>query len=79
MQVLSQLSSISSQTAAQLVEIGITSLEAFEGVTEQNLPNIWMIGTFSGDLKSIVKDSNGTLNTENPIKIGTVKIALHGN
>ena len=52
---------------------------AFEGVTEQNLPNIWMIGTFSGDLKSIVKDSNGTLNTENPIKIGTVKIALHGN
>lgn len=37
MQVLSQLSSISSAVAARLVEMGITSLEAFEGVTEADL------------------------------------------
>lgn len=37
MQVLSQLHSVSSLIAAKLVEMGITSLEAFEGVSEEDL------------------------------------------
>lgn len=52
---------------------------AVEGASEATLPYIWMKGTFSGDLKTIVKNSNGTLSAENPIKIGTVTITLSSN
>lgn len=37
MQILCQIPAITSALAAQLVEMGITSLEAFEGVTEEDL------------------------------------------
>lgn len=61
MQVLSQLSSISSQIAAQLVEIGITSLEAFEGVTESDLV---ACGITTEEASAILKEAKEILNKE---------------
>ncbi len=59
MQVLSQLSSISSQTAAQLVEMGITSLDAFEGVTENDLI---ASGIVAEEANAILKEAREILN-----------------
>ena len=59
MQVLSQLPSISSQTAAQLVEMGITSLEAFEGVTEGDLV---ACGITAEEASAILREAKEVLN-----------------
>ena len=59
MQVLSQLPSITSAIAAHLVEMGITSLEAFEGVTENDLVNA---GVTEEEARSILHEAQQILN-----------------
>ena len=59
MQVLSQLPSVTAIVAARLVEMGITSLEAFEGVTENDLIGI---GVSTDEAKAIIQDAQKHLN-----------------
>lgn len=59
MQVLSQLPSITSVTAARLVEMGITSIEAFDGVTEEDLVSA---GVTVEEARKILEEAHEFLN-----------------
>ena len=54
MQVLSQLQSVTAVIAARLVEMGITSIEAFEGVTEEDLVDA---GVSKDEAKAILDEA----------------------
>ena len=54
MQVLSQLQSVTAIIAARLVEMGITSIEAFEGVTEDDLVDA---GISAEEAKAILEEA----------------------
>ena len=54
MQVLSQLQSVTAIIAARLVEMGITSIEAFEGVTEDDLVDA---GVSAEEAKAILEEA----------------------
>jgi transcription termination factor NusA len=54
MQVLSQLQSVTAVIAARLVEMGITSIEAFEGVTEDDLVDA---GLLAEEAKAILEEA----------------------
>ena len=54
MQVLSQLKSVTAIVAARLVEMGITSIEAFEGVTEEDLVDA---GVSAEEAKAILDEA----------------------
>lgn len=59
MQVLSQLQSVTAIIAARLVEMGITSIEAFEGVTEDDLVGA---GISEEEARAILIDAQNFLN-----------------
>ena len=59
MQVLSQLPSITSVIAARLVEMGITSIEAFDGVTEEDLVGV---GVSEEEAHKILAEAHEFLN-----------------
>ena len=59
MQVLSQLQSVTAVIAARLVEMGITSIEAFEGVTEGDLVDA---GVPEESAKAILDEAQKFLN-----------------
>ena len=58
MQVLSQLQSVTAVIAARLVEMGITSIEAFEGVTEDDLVDA---GLLAEEAKAILEEAQKVL------------------
>lgn len=58
MQVLSQLQSVTAMIAARLVEMGITSIEAFEGVTEEDLVDA---GLLAEEAKAILEEAQKVL------------------